>query len=89
MDTMMSLGITGTDYIILFAGIIIWFFISLYEEKYALKHGGDGTDAFRIMLETKPTAIRWIVLLAGFAFVLAMGVYGPGYDASAFIYRGF
>ena len=89
MDIMMSLGITGTDYIILFAGIIIWFFISLYEEKYALKHGGDGTDAFRIMLETKPTAIRWIVLLAGFAFVLAMGVYGPGYDASAFIYRGF
>ena len=54
-----------------------------------MKHGGDGTDAFRIMLETKPTAIRWIVLLAGFAFVLAMGVYGPGYDASAFIYRGF
>lgn len=88
-ETMMSLGITGADYLILLVCIIIWFCVSLYEERYAIKNGGDGTDAFRIMLESKPLVLRWVVLLLGFAFVLGLGVYGPGYDASAFIYRGF
>ena len=86
---MMSLGLTGMDYLILAGGYIIWLIISLYEERDMKKHGGDGTEAFREMLARKPLPLRWIVFLLALAAVLAAGIYGPGYDASAFIYRGF
>ena len=88
-ETMMSLGLTGIDYLILAGGCIIWLIISLYEERDMKKHGGDGTEAFREMLARKPLPLRWIVFLLALAAVLAVGIYGPGYDASAFIYRGF
>lgn len=89
VETMLDLGVTKVDYVILLICIIIWFFISLYEEIDMKKNGGDGTEAFRKMLASKPLVLRWTVLLIGFAMVLVFGVYGPGYDASAFIYRGF
>ncbi|MCF0230571.1 MAG: hypothetical protein HUJ76_12880 [Parasporobacterium sp.] len=88
-ETMMSFGLTPTDYAILAAGCIVWFLISMYEEKSAQREGNQGEEAFRTMLEGKPVILRWLVLLAGFAAVLSLGVYGPGYDVAAFIYRGF
>lgn len=30
-----------------------------------------------------------VILIAGVTAVLILGIYGPGYDAAAFIYRGF
>lgn len=88
-DAIMDIGMSDIDYMILIGACIVWFLISLYEEKYFKKNGGDGTESFREMLGNKPAALRWTILLLGFAAVLALGVYGPGYDASAFIYRGF
>jgi len=43
----------------------------------------------RAILDEKPLAVRWGLFLLLLAAVLALGIYGPGYDASAFIYRGF
>lgn len=88
-ETIMSLGLTEVDFAIILVSCIIWLLISLYEEKCARTEGGTGNDAFREMLGRKPLPVRWAVLLIGFAMVLALGIYGPGYDASAFIYRGF
>lgn len=88
-ETMMSFGLTGIDYIIISVSCIIWLIISICEEKHARTEGGPGEKAFQIMLEQKPIALRWAVILFGFAMVLVLGSYGPGYDASAFIYRGF
>lgn len=88
-DTMMNMGLTYIDYLIILVCCIIWFIISVYEERCARTEGGSGENAIRNMLSEKPLALRWAVLLAGFSFVLALGIYGPGYDASAFIYRGF
>ena len=51
---------------------------------------GAGTDAeMREYIDKKPMLIRWAVYLALFLAVLILGVYGPGYDASVFIYREF
>ena len=36
-----------------------------------------------------PLAIRWLILYAAVAAVLLFGIYGPGYDASSFIYFKF
>ena len=43
----------------------------------------------RKAIDALPLPARWAIYLAGFAAVLLFGVYGPGYDAAAFIYRGF
>lgn len=88
-ETIMSLGFTNTDYLILLVACIIWFLISFYEERTARIDGGDGTQAFRQLLDSRPLPFRWFVLLLGLALVISVGIYGPGYDAAAFIYRGF
>lgn len=84
-ETIMSLGLTEMDFAIVLMGCIVWFIISLFQEK-AGDH--DGT-AVREAMAQMALPLRWLIFLTGFAAVLVMGVYGPGYDAAAFIYRGF
>ena len=55
----------------------------------ALKKAQEKGVKIREALDEKPVLLRWAVYLLGFAAVLIFGIYGPGYDASAFIYRGF
>ena len=88
-ETFLSFGLTWIDYIIILFGCAVWFLISRYEEKQSKVADGMGEEAVRIMLEGKSMKFRWAALLIGFALVVSLGVYGPGYDASAFIYRGF
>ena len=88
-ETVMTLGLSGADYLIILTGCIIWLLISIYEEKSARIIGGVGEEAVRNMLDEKPLALRWALLLMCLAMILLLGIYGPGYDASAFIYRGF
>lgn len=88
-QTILSLGLTGVDFGILLGCCILWLMVSLCEEKDMRKNGGTGAEGFRKWLEAKPLPLRWSILLMGLASVLALGVYGPGYDAGAFIYRGF
>ena len=85
----MTLGLSSADYLIILTGCIIWLLISIYEEKSARTIGGAGEEAVRNMLDEKPLALRWALLLMCLAMILVLGIYGPGYDASAFIYRGF
>ena len=89
-ETIMSLGLGGIDFAILFVCCLIWFIISLIEERGG-NRGGDGTHSsyMRAALDEKPLFVRWGLFLLLLAAVLALGIYGPGYDASAFIYRGF
>lgn len=75
-----ELGLGYMDFLIILAGCAVWFVISYKQEK-GIK--------IRESLSRYPLPARWAVLLAAFTAVLVLGVYGPGYDASAFIYRGF
>ena len=43
----------------------------------------------REILDEKCLALRWAVLLAGIFAVVLMGVYGPGVQASEFVYMQF
>ncbi|MCF0144934.1 MAG: hypothetical protein HUJ79_07590 [Firmicutes bacterium] len=88
-ETFLSFGLTWIDYVIILFGCVVWFLISRYEENQSKVADGMGEEAVRIMLEGKSMKFRWAALLIGFALVVSLGVYGPGYDASAFIYRGF
>ncbi len=80
-----TLGLTWIDFFIVLLGCSVWFLISYKQEKAGDK---DGTY-IRQRLDEMTIPKRWAILLGGFAAVLVMGVYGPGYDAAAFIYRGF
>ncbi len=40
-------------------------------------------------LEAQPLVLRWALIIAGIAAVVFFGVYGPGFDASQFIYFQF
>ena len=88
IETIMSLGLTEIDFLILLVCCVIWFFVSLHEEKNMRAEGGTGAEALRNTLDGRPV-LRWVLLLGAFALVLSLGIYGPGYDVSAFIYRGF
>ncbi len=79
-ETIMSLGLTGIDFLIILICCLIWFGVSWIQEN----HG-----QLRDIMDRKPLILRWTLLLTMFALVLSLGVYGPGYDAGAFIYRGF
>ncbi len=79
-ETVMSLGLTGIDFLIILICCLIWFGVSWVQEN----HG-----QLRVILDEKPPALRWALLLTMFAMILSLGIYGPGYDAGAFIYRGF
>lgn len=78
--TMMKLGLTGLDYGILLAGIVLMFCVSLYQEKH-----GSVRDA----LAAKASPVRYAVIFALFLVVILMGSYGIGYNASNFIYNQF
>lgn len=84
-ETIMTLGLTNIDFCIILFGCIVCFVISLIQERAGDK---DNMTVRRKMAEM-PLPLRWAILLAGLACVLVLGVYGPGYDAAAFIYRGF
>lgn len=52
--------------------------------------GDEETSAeVRDLLDRAPALLRWICYLVLIVFILGFGSYGPGYDASQFIYRGF
>lgn len=78
--TLMELGLSGLDYIIVFAGCLLLLAVSILEEK---------KGSVRELLWRKPAALRWCLMFLLFLAVLLMGSYGIGYDASSFIYNQF
>lgn len=77
---MLELGLTAADWKVLFVFCVIWFIISLMQEN-GIK--------VREFLSEQNIWFRWSVYIAAVVAVMVFGIYGPGYDASTFIYRGF
>ena len=51
---------------------------------------GSGTDSeMRDYIDSKSMLVRWAIYIALFVAVLLLGVYGPSYDPTVFIYREF
>lgn len=73
-------GLSTNDFSILALCCVIWFCISLMQEN-----GWHIREA----LARQNMLFRWGIFLMAFAAVLVFGIYGPGYDATAFIYRVF
>lgn len=77
--SLMQLGLTMTDYIILIAGTLILFIVSMVQRS----------GKVREKVAAKPYPVRFAVWFAMFIAVLLLGTYGIGYNASQFIYNQF
>lgn len=75
-----NLGLSDSDFTLLFFCLLFWFVVSLIQERgYSVRQ----------LISQQNLIFRWIIYFAGAGALLIFGIYGIGYDASAFIYRGF
>lgn len=73
-------GFTFSDVLILIPSVIVLLCVSIWQEK-----GGSVRD----WIAQTSLPIRWGIYLMGIAVILLLGVYGPGYSTSEFIYMNF
>ena len=72
-------GLDRPNFLLALVCILILFFVDLLQERMALR------KAFA----RQNLVFRWIILYAAIFSILIFGIYGPGYDASQFIYNNF
>ena len=77
--SLLKLGLSGTDYAILAAGMMLLILVSLMQR----------TGSVREKIARKPYVLRFAIWYGLFLAVLIMGAYGIGYDVSQFIYNQF
>lgn len=77
--SLMQLGLTMTDYLILLAGTILLIAVSMIQRK----------GKVRDQIAACPYVARVAIWYGLFLVVLLTGVYGIGYEASQFIYNQF
>ena len=77
--SMLKLGLSVTDYLVLLFGVLLIFTVSMLQRKKQVRE--------RIL--ELPYPVRATIWFALFVVVILAGAYGQGYDASAFIYNQF
>lgn len=78
--SILSTGVTWRDINLILFGVICLFFVANLREKNGYA---------RIWMQKQILPFRWGVWISLFVIVIIYGLYGPGYDASQFIYQGF
>ena len=72
-------GLGLSDIALMCVAVLILLVVDILQEKIKIRE----------TLAKKNIAIRWIIVFAGLFAILLFGTYGPGYDASTFIYEQF
>ncbi len=78
--SLLEMGLDSTQWMVLCAGILILVCISAFQEKRI---------SLISLLQKQQIWFRWIVYLLVIFSVLLLGIYGPEFDTSAFIYFQF
>lgn len=79
-NTILNMGIAWRDINIIILGTLFLVISDCLREKYGYA---------RTWIIEQSVGFRWMIWIVLFLFVLIYGMYGPGYDASTFIYQGF
>lgn len=77
-----ALGLGKPDYLLLMVCTVFLFLVSLVQETHS-------DTTIRQMLDKQHFAVRYVFLLTGILALLVFGVYGPGFDPTAFVYMQF
>lgn len=78
--TLLQCGLDGVNFWILFIAVIILIVTSVMKEMGI---------SIRESISKMHIVVRWTIYIVAFYSVVIFGIYGPGYDASAFVYMGF
>lgn len=78
--SILSFGVTWGDINLIIFVTILMVLVAVLREKYGYA---------RIWLQNQSFVFRWLVWIGLFIIVLIYGKYGPGYNATDFIYQGF
>ena len=73
-------GLDQKDFYVAFIGIILILVIDTLHEK-GIK--------IRQTIAAQPLPVRWLVYYTAIFGIVILGVYGPGYNASSFVYGAF
>lgn len=77
--TLLRLGLSAADYVILGCGVLLMFLVSFFQRR----------ESVREQMQRWNTAVRYGAILVLLLAVLLLGSYGIGYDAGNFIYNQF
>lgn len=78
--SLLTLGLTLTDYVILALSLALVFIVSVFQEKGV---------SVRESIASRALPVRVLIWYGLFLVVILFGAYGIGYDASQFIYNQF
>jgi len=78
--TILKLGVSWRDINIIIIGVLFLTISDCLREKHGYA---------RMWIMRQSFGFRWLIWIGLFLMVLIYGLYGPGYDASTFIYQGF
>ena len=84
--SLLNLGLDFVEWGILIVSLLVLLAVSL--TQYRLEAEGSGRNV-RMIIAEKKLAIRWIIYIALFFYVILLAEYGPGYSAAEFIYKDF
>ena len=75
----LSMGLVVADAFVIPASILILFVADVMQEHMSV----------RGWLERRSFILRYAIYFIGFLFIVGLGIYGPGFDQSQFVYMGF
>ena len=78
--SLLKIGLTGAEYIVLLVGFVIVLSVSIVKVK---------VGSIREKLYEKPAIIYYGLMALLFLVTVVFGAYGVGYDSSQFIYNQF
>lgn len=78
-ETLYTFGLDRKNFIlVLFLFLLLWG-VSMLQEKGSL----------RLRISEYNIVFRWMIYYIAIVAIVVLGIYGPGYDASSFVYIGF
>lgn len=77
-------GMDGDNFVIAVVAVAILWIVDILQEKMAREN-----SSLRKSMAEQNIIFRWILIFGLIFAILIFGIYGPGYDASSFIYEQF
>ena len=78
-DAIFNYGLDWKNFVFVIFAIMILWAVDMLQEKMSIRQE----------LQKQGIIFRWLILFLGIFAVIIFGIYGPGYDASTFIYDQF
>ncbi len=78
--SLLKLGLDAMNWVLLAAGLVF-----LFVRDRCVRRG----ISLRVQIEQQGIWLRWILYIGAVLLILVCGIWGPGYDASTFIYSQF